>query len=169
MDQAHKSKFLIHSGPTRMYRDLTDSYWWPCINRDVAWSAKRCLTCRKVNTEHQMHHEKMKPLDILMWKWEQITKDFITKLPKTPRRVDTIWVIVDRLTKSVYFVPIQESSSNEKLVEIYVKEEVSQHRVPVSIVSDRHVCFTSRFWRKFHDELGTSLHISRAYHPHIDG
>lgn len=85
--------------------------------------------------------------------------DFITKLPNTPNGVDTIWMIVDRLYKSAHSVPIQESSSAEKHVEVYVKEVVSRHRVPLSIISDRDVRFTSQFWRQLHDELGTWLHI----------
>ena len=95
--------------------------------------------------------------------------DFITKLPRTARGVDAIWVIVDRLTKSAHFLAISESSSAEKLAEMYVREVVSRHGVPISIVSDRDVRFTSRFWKKFHEELGTRLHFSTAYHPQTDG
>ncbi|CAH1433410.1 unnamed protein product [Lactuca virosa] len=91
--------------------------------------------------------------------------DFITKLPRTARGVDAIWVIVDRLTKSAHFLAISESSSAERLPEIYVLEVVARHGVPTSIVSDRDMRFTSRFWKKFHEELGTRLHFSTAYHP----
>lgn len=124
MDAAHNSKFLIHPRATKMYRDLRHSYSWPCMKRDVARYVESCLTCHKVKDEHQIPHGKLQPLDIPMWKWEKITMGLITKLPRTPRGVDTIWVIVDRLTKSDHFVPIQESSSAEKLVEVYVKEVV---------------------------------------------
>ena len=75
---------------------------------------------------------------------------------------------MDRLTKSAHFVPIQEKSSVEKLVEIYVKEVFSRHVVPVSILSNKDVCFTSWFWWKFHDELGTRLHISTTFYPYTD-
>jgi len=139
------------------------------MKRDVAWFVERCLTCRRVKAEHQRPHGKLQPLEIPEWKWEQITMDFITKLPRTARGVDAIWVIVDRLTKSAHFLAISESSSAEKLAEIYVKEVVSRHGVPISIVSDRDVRFTSRFWKKFHEELGTKLHFSTAYHPQTDG
>lgn len=104
-----------------------------------------------------------------MWKWEQIAMDFITKLPNTPHGVDTIWMIVGRLYKSAHSVPIQETSSAEKLVEVYVKEVVSRHRVPLSIISDRDVRFTSQFWSQLHDELGTRLHIITTYPPQTDG
>ena len=139
------------------------------MKRDVAWFVERCLTCRRVKAEHQRPHGKLQPLEILEWKWEQITMDFITKLPRTARGVDAIWVIVDRLTKSAHFLAISESSSAERLAELYVREVVSRHGVPLSIVSDRDVRFTSRFWKKFHEELGTRLHFSTAYHPQTDG
>lgn len=91
--------------------------------------------------------------------------DFITKLSTTAKGFDAIWVIVDRLTKSARFLAIQESSSAKKLADMCVREKVSRHGVPVSIVSDRDVRFTSRFWQKFHEELGTRLHLSTAFHP----
>ena len=109
MKKAHKSQFSIHPRATKMFRDLPLDYWWSCMKRDVAWYVERCLTCRKVKAEHQRPHGKMQPLDIPLWKWEDITMDFITKLPRTALGVDSIWVIVDRLTKSAYFIPIQES------------------------------------------------------------
>ncbi|KAJ9542679.1 LOW QUALITY PROTEIN: hypothetical protein OSB04_029185 [Centaurea solstitialis] len=169
LEEAHKSKFSIHPGATKMYRDLRTGYWWPGIKRDVAHYVESCLTYLKVKAEHQRPHGKMQPSEIPEWKWENITMDLITKLPKTPRKFDAIWVIVDRLTKSALFLAIRESSTAEQLAEIYVKEVVSRHGVPVSIMSDRDVRFTSRFWERFHSELGTRLHFSTAYHPQTDG
>ena len=169
MDESHKSKFSIHPGATKMYRDLHEAYWWHGMKNDVARFVEECMTCRKVKAEHQKPHGKLQPLEIPEWKWEHLTMDFITKLPRTARGSDTIWVIVDRLTKSAHFLAIKESSSAEKLAEIFVREIVSLHGVPVSIVSDRDTRFTSRFWRKFQEELGTRLHFSTAFHPQTDG
>ncbi|KAJ9541893.1 hypothetical protein OSB04_028399 [Centaurea solstitialis] len=157
LDEAHKSKFSIRPGATKMYRDLKTDYWWPGMKRDVARYVEKCLTCLRVKAEHQRPHGKLQPLDIPVWKWEHITMDLITKLPRTPRNVDAIWVIVDRLTKSAHFIAINESSSSEKLSDIYIKEIVARHGVPVTIISDRDVRFTSRFWSKFHEDLGTKL------------
>ncbi|KAI3801953.1 hypothetical protein L1987_30072 [Smallanthus sonchifolius] len=95
--------------------------------------------------------------------------DFITKLPRTAKGNDTIWVIVDRLTKSSHFLPIRETSSSEKLAEVFIKEIVSRHGMPLSIVSDRDTRFTSRFWKKFNEVMGTRLNISTTYHPQTDG
>ncbi|GJZ75626.1 putative reverse transcriptase domain-containing protein [Tanacetum coccineum] len=99
------------------------------------------------------------------WKWEKIMMDFITKLPKTSNGYDTIWVIVDRLTKSAHFLPMRENDSMERLMNIYMKEVVSRHEVPVSIISDRDGRFTSQFWQAFQKALGTRLDMSTAYHP----
>ncbi|KAJ9556778.1 hypothetical protein OSB04_011392 [Centaurea solstitialis] len=169
LDEAHKSKFLIHPGATKMYRDLRTDYWWPGMKRDVARYVEKCLTCLRVKAEHQRPHGKLQPLDIPVWKWEHITMDLITKLPRTSRSYDAIWVIVDRLTKSAHFIAIRESSSAEALADIYVKEIVARHGVPVTIISDRDVRFTSRFWGKFHEDLGTRLQFSTAFHPQTDG
>ena len=139
------------------------------MKREIAGFVERCLNCRKVKAEHQRPHGKVQPLPVPMWKWEEITMDFITKLPKMVRGVDAIWVIVDKLTKSAHFILISEGISAEKLEDIYVREVVARHGVPVSMVSDKDVRFTSRFWKRFHEELGTRLHFSTAYHPQTGG
>ncbi|GKB40587.1 putative reverse transcriptase domain-containing protein [Tanacetum coccineum] len=107
--------------------------------------------------------------EIPMWKWERITMDFIAKLPKTLNGHDTIWVIVDRLTKSAHFIPTRETDSMETLTRLYIKEIVSRHRVPISIISDRDSHFTSRFWQSLQSALGTQLDMSTAYHPETNG
>ncbi|GKA19086.1 putative reverse transcriptase domain-containing protein [Tanacetum coccineum] len=104
-----------------------------------------------------------------MWKWERITMDFVTKLPKTSTGHDAIWVIVDRLTKSAHFIPIRATDSMETLTRLYIKEIVSRHGVPISIISDRDSHFTSRFWQSLQNALGTQLDMSTAYHPETDG
>ncbi|GJU01191.1 putative reverse transcriptase domain-containing protein [Tanacetum coccineum] len=104
-----------------------------------------------------------------MWKWERITMDFVTKLPKTSIGHDTIWVIVDRLTKSAHFIPTRATDSMETLTRLYIKEIVSRHGVPISIISDRDSHFTSRFWQSLQNALGTQLDMSTTYHPETDG
>ncbi|KAD4180535.1 hypothetical protein E3N88_29126 [Mikania micrantha] len=169
LEEAHKSKYSIHPGATKMYRDLRVNYWWPGMKRDIVKYVQKCLTCMQVKAEHQKPYGKLQPLEIPLWKWEHITMDLITKLPKTRKGFDAIWVIVDRLTKSAHFLPIRESYSSDKMAEIYVKEIVSRHGVPVTIISDRDTRFTSRFWKNFQEELGTKLLLSTAYHPQTDG
>ncbi|GJY73895.1 putative reverse transcriptase domain-containing protein [Tanacetum coccineum] len=107
--------------------------------------------------------------EIPMWKWERITMDFVTKLPKTSTGHDTIWVIVDRLTKSAHFIPIRATDSMETLTRLYIKEIVSRHGVPIFIISDHDSHFTSRFWQSLQNALGTQLDMSTTYHPETDG
>ncbi|GJX95275.1 putative reverse transcriptase domain-containing protein [Tanacetum coccineum] len=107
--------------------------------------------------------------EIPMWKWERIIMYFITKLPKTSNEHDTIWVVVDRLTKSEHFIPTRETDSMENLTRLYIKEIVSRHGVPISIISDRDSHFTSRFRKSLKSALGTQLDMSTTYHPKTDG
>ncbi|GJS31370.1 putative reverse transcriptase domain-containing protein [Tanacetum coccineum] len=102
------------------------------------------------------------------WKWDNITMDFVTKLPKMSQGYDTIWVIVDRLTKSAIFTPMRESDPMDKLARIYLKEVVTRHGIPVSIIYDRDPRFVSNFWRSLQNDLGTNLDMSTAYHPQTD-
>ncbi|KAJ9565618.1 hypothetical protein OSB04_001584 [Centaurea solstitialis] len=169
LEEAHKSRFFVHPGATKMYRDLRTDYWWLGMKREVARNVESCLTCLKVKVEHQRPHGKMQPLEIPEWKWENIIMDLITKLPKTPWKFYAIWVIVDRLTKSAHFLAFRESFTSEQLAELYVKEVVRRHGVPVSIISDRDTRFTWRFWERFHTDMGTRLHFSTACHPQTDG
>ncbi|GKB82073.1 putative reverse transcriptase domain-containing protein [Tanacetum coccineum] len=125
-----------------------------CMKRDCVKYVEKCLTCLKVKAEHQKPYGKIQPLEIPIWKWEKITMDFVTKLPKMTKKHDAIWVIVDRLTKSAHFIPIRENMPVHKLAKIYVNEIVARQGVPVSIVSDRDERFTSNFWLDFQEEIG---------------
>ncbi|GJW34661.1 putative reverse transcriptase domain-containing protein [Tanacetum coccineum] len=95
--------------------------------------------------------------------------DFVMKLPKLSQGYDTIWVIVDRLTKSVIFVPMRETDLMDKLARMNLKEVVTRHGIPLSIIYDRNPRFASNFWRSLQNALGTSLDMSTAYHPQTDG
>ncbi|KAD6795232.1 hypothetical protein E3N88_06128 [Mikania micrantha] len=169
LEEAHKSRYSIHPGATKMYQDLRKDYYWPGMKFNVMQYVNKCLTCAQVKAEHQKPYGYVQPLEVPEWKWEHITMDFITKLPLTAKRYDAIWVIVDRLTKSAHFLPIRETYTSEKLSELFVKEIITRHGVPVSIVSDRDTRFVSRFWKQFHESMGTRLNISTAYHPQTDG
>ncbi|GJY26120.1 putative reverse transcriptase domain-containing protein [Tanacetum coccineum] len=105
--------------------------------------------------------------DIAMY--EGIAMDFVTKLPRTSSGHDTIWVIVDRLTKSAHFLPMREDYKMDRLARLYLNEIVARHGVPISIISDRDSHFTSRFWQSMQEALGTRLDMSTAYHPQTDG
>ncbi|GJV09465.1 putative reverse transcriptase domain-containing protein [Tanacetum coccineum] len=169
MHESHKSKYSIHPGSDKMYQDLKKLYWWPNMKANIATYVSKCLTCAKVKAEHQRPSGLLVQPEIPQWKWDNITMDFVTKLPKSPQGYDTIWVIVDRLTKSAIFVPMRETDPLEKLAKLYLKEVVARHGIPVSIIYDRDPRFASRFWRTLQKALGTSLDMSMAYHPETDG
>jgi hypothetical protein len=108
-------------------------------------------------------------LKIPEWKWEEIRMDFIVRLPRTQVGYDSIWVIVDCLTKVAHFIPVKTSYSRAKLAELYMSRIVCLHGVPKKIVLDRGSQFTSKFWEKLHESMDTRLNFSSAYHPQADG
>ena len=107
LEKAHASSYAMHLGITKMYHDLKDLYWWEGMKKDVAEFVARCLTCQQVKVEHQRPAGKLQSLDVPEWKWEKITMDFVVGLPRTPKGYESIWVIVDRLTKSAHFLPVK--------------------------------------------------------------
>ncbi|GJW93160.1 putative reverse transcriptase domain-containing protein [Tanacetum coccineum] len=169
MHESHKSKYSIHLRSDKMYQDLKKLYWWPNMKAKIATYVSKCLTCAKVKIEYQKPSGLLVQPEIPQWKWENITMDFETKLPKTATGQDAIWVIVDRLTKSAHFLPMREDDTLEKLTRQYLKEVVSRHGVSVSIISDHDGRFTSHFWKSVNKALGTRLDISTTYHPETDG
>ncbi|GKE31980.1 putative reverse transcriptase domain-containing protein [Tanacetum coccineum] len=136
MHESHKSKYSIHPGSDKIYQDMKKLYWWPNMKADIATYISKCLTCAKVKAEHQRPSGLLVQRKIPQWKWDNIMMDFITKLPKSSQGYDTIWVIVDRLTKSAIFVPMRETDPIEKLARMYLKEVVARHEIPVSIICD---------------------------------
>nr|GEV89439.1 putative reverse transcriptase domain-containing protein [Tanacetum cinerariifolium] len=146
MHESHKSKYSIHPESDKMYRNLKKLYWWPNMNSEIATYVSKCLTCAKLKIEYQ------KPSGLL-----------------TAAGQDTIWVIVDRLTKSAHFLPMREDDMLEKLTRRYLKEVVSKHGVRISIISDRDGKFTLHLWKSLNKALGTRLDMSTAYHPETDG
>ncbi|GKC86769.1 putative reverse transcriptase domain-containing protein, partial [Tanacetum coccineum] len=150
--------------------------WLPCygdlrspnMKADIATFVSKCLTCARVKAEHQ------RPSVLLVQPENPsgsgiISMDFITKLPKSSQGFDTIWVIVDRLTKSALFLPIRENDPLDKLARLYLNRIVERHGIPDSIICDRDGRFTSNFWRSFQKALGTDISMSTVYHPETDG
>ncbi|GJT38080.1 putative reverse transcriptase domain-containing protein [Tanacetum coccineum] len=142
---------------------LNGRSWLPC------YGDLRTVIMHEVKAEHQRPSRLLVQPEIPQWKWDNITMDFVTKLPKSSQGHDTIWVIVDRLTKSAMFTPMRETDSTEKLARMYIKEVVARHRIPISIICDRDPKFASHFLRSLRKALGTSLDMSTAYHLQTDG
>ncbi|GJV30854.1 reverse transcriptase domain-containing protein [Tanacetum coccineum] len=151
-----------------MYQDMKKLYWWLNKKADIATYVSKCLTCARVKAEHQRPSGLLVQPAIPEWKWDNIMMDFITKLPKSSQGFDTIWVIVDRLTKSVHFLQIWENDLLDKLARLYLNRIVSRYGIPMSIICDRDGRFTSNFWKSFQKDLGTDISMSITYHPETD-
>ena len=169
LEEAYDGSFAIYLGSIKMYQDLKMSFWWSGMKRDISKFVTKCLVCQRVKAEHQVPSGLLQSIRIPEWKWDRITMDFVVGLSLTWRKHDSVWVVVDRLTKSAHFLPMRIDYSLDKLAKLYIKEIVLLHGIPISIVSDRDPRFTSRFWGKLQEALGTRLNFSTAFHPQTDG
>jgi hypothetical protein len=169
LDEAHNSAYSIHPGATKMYLDLKQKYWWHGMKHDIARFVAYYDVCQRIKAEHQKPSGLLQPLPIPMWKWDEVGMDFITGLPRTKNGHDSVWVVVDHLTKVAHFIPMLTTYAGDKLAKLYIDQIMKLHGVPSRIVSDRGTQFTSRFWRSLQRALGTKLDFSSAYHPQTDG
>jgi len=136
---------------------------------EIAKYVSECDTCRRVKASHLRSAGPLQPLSIPSWKWEDISMDFVVSLPWTSKGYDSIWVIIDRLTKSAHFLPVKVNFMAKQYAQLYMDRIVSLHGIPRTIISDRGTQFIARFWEYFHATLGTQLICSSAYHPQTDG
>ena len=125
------------------------------MKRDVADFVSKCLNCQQVKVEHMRPGGTSQEIALPLWKWEMINMDFITGHSRSRNQYDSIWVIVDRLTKSAHFLPVRTNYLGEDYAKIYIEEIVRFHGSPVSIIFDRGTQFSSQFWRFFQKGLGT--------------
>ncbi|KAJ3683164.1 hypothetical protein LUZ60_013391 [Juncus effusus] len=152
-----------------MHQDLRVSYWWPGMRREIGDFVSRCLVCQQVKAEQKKPAGLLQPLPLKEGKFEGITMDFVTGLPRTRQGNNAVWVIVDRLIKVAHFIPFKYGTSGEEMARSYMRTIFRHHGTPVEIVSDRDTRFTSKFWEGFQAGMGTKLTFSTAYHPQMDG
>ena len=165
----HNTVFTMHPRGNKMYQDLKQFYWWKGMKRDVTEYVSKCLMCQQVKAKHQVPTGLLNPLPIPQSKWDNITMDFVSGFPLTQQKHDSVWVIIDKLTKSAHFIPVRMDYFMDRLAELYVEEIIRLHGVPLSIMSDRDLRFTSRFWNELQSALGTKLKFSTTFHPQTDG
>ena len=139
------------------------------MKKDISEYVSKCLTCQLVKVEHQVPSGLLNPLPIPQWKGDNITMDFVSGFPLTQRKHDSVWVIMDKLTKCAHFLPLRLDYSMDRVAELYVSEIIRLHGIPLSIVSDRDPWFTSRFWKELQSTFGTRLNFSTAFQPQTDG
>jgi hypothetical protein len=152
-----------------MYQDLKQHYWWTKMKIEIARYVTRCDTCTRVKAIHMKTAEPLQSLPIPTWKWEDISMDFIVGLLRTVKGFDSIWVIVDRLTKIAHFLPLKMDHPVVVYAQLYIAHILSLHGVPKTIISDRGPQFVSKFWSEQHKSFGTKLLHSLAYHPQTSG
>jgi hypothetical protein len=169
LDEAHLSRYSIHPRSTKMYQDLKQHYWWTKMNIEIARYVAKCDTCRRVKAIHMKVVGPLQSLSIPTYKWEDISMDFIVGLPKIAKGFDSIWVIIDRLTKTAHFLPVKMDHPVAIYAQLYIARILSLHGIPKTIVSDRGLQFVSKFWKELHRSLGTKLLHSSAYHPQTSG
>eukprot|EP00253_Pinus_taeda_P020306 PITA_20306 len=169
MDEFHVSHYAGHPGYQKMITAIRKEYFWPGMKKDIVEYLSRCLECQQIKAEHQHPARLLKPLPVPEWKWEIISMDFITGLPKTKRNNDSIFVVVDKLSKAAHFIPVQSTYRAAQIAHIFMQNVFKLHGLPKTIISDRDVKFTSAFWKTLFVELGTQLNFSTAYHPQTDG
>nr|XP_009800576.1 PREDICTED: uncharacterized protein LOC104246464 [Nicotiana sylvestris] len=132
-----------------MYHDLKEVYWWNDMKRNVADFVEKCPNCQQVNAEHQWLGGLTQNIEIPIWKWEMINMDIMVRNSQTQRKFDSIWVNVDRITKSSHFLPVKSTDKAEHYAQLYIEEIVRLHGTPVSLISDQGPHFTTNFWKKF--------------------
>jgi hypothetical protein len=169
LEEAHMSRYSIHLGSTKMYHDLRQQFWWIKMKHETARYVSECDTCRKVKADDMKPRGLLQPLSIPDWKWDDISRDFIIGLPLTARKYNLIWVIVDQLTKSAHFIPVNTNYNVQKYAEIYIARVLCLDGVLKMIISDRGLQFIAHFWEQLHASLETHLIHSSAYHPQTDG
>ena len=145
LQEAHDTPYSIHPGGTKMYQDQKERFWWHGMKREIATYVAKCDVCQRVKAEYQRPAGLLQPLKVPKWKWDKVGMDFITGLPRSNKGHDSIWVIVDHLTKVAHFIPMKTTYYGNQLATLYINRIVSLHGVPKEIVSDQGTQFTSRF------------------------
>jgi hypothetical protein len=137
LDEAHTLRYSIHSGSIKMYHDLRQQFWWIRMKHETALYVSECDTCRKVKTDYMKSGGLLQSLSILDWKWDDISMEFIVGLPLTACKCNSIWVIMDRLTKSAHFISVNTNYNVQKYAKIYIAHMLCLHGVLKTIIFDR--------------------------------
>jgi hypothetical protein len=167
--EMHSVPYVGHPGYQKIVAVVKRHYFWPGMKKEIIEYIARCMECHKVKDENKNPAWLLQPLPILEWKWEVVTLDFITGLPRIGKHHDSIMVVVDKLMKDTHFIPLKNNHKEMDVPEIFMKELARLHRIPKTVVSDKDPTFTSDFWKGLFKGLITNLNFSIAYHIESDG
>ncbi|XP_048229055.1 uncharacterized protein LOC125369826 [Ricinus communis] len=166
--EVHEGGLMGHFGIQKTLDVLHDHFYWPCMKKDVMRFYANCIVCKHAKSKLQPHGLYM-PLPIPSSPWVDISMDFILGLPRTRHGHDSIFVVIDRFSKMVHFIPCKKTNDAQHIVDLFFKEVVRLHGMPRTIVSDRNTKFLSYFWKTLWGKLGTRLLFSTTCHPQTDG
>jgi hypothetical protein len=169
LDEVHKKLYSGHPGYQKKITTLKKLFCWPNMKAEIAEYLDRCQYCQQVKAKHQHPTDLLHPLPIPEWKWETISLEFITGLPKTQKQNDSIMVVIDKLSKYAHFIPVKSTFKAINITEIFMNRIFRLHGIPKMMVSDRDVKFTSTFWKELFARLNTNLNFSTSYHPQMNG
>ena len=167
--EAHDAPVGAHFGIDKTMWRLEQTFTWPGMAGDVREYVRTCDQCQRNKPQGGKTRGLLQPLPIPTDRWEEVSMDFITGLPRTKAGHDAILVVVDRLTKWGYFIPTATTIDAKETARLFHDVVFARHGMPRRLVSDRDTRFTSHFWKAFFDAMGTSLAMSTSYHPQTDG
>jgi hypothetical protein len=165
----HNVPYVGHPRYQKTISSFKSQYYWPGMKREIVDFVAKCLECQRIRVENRHPVDLRHPLPIPGWKWEVVTMDFIMGLPRTSKHHDAIMVVVDKLTKIDCFIPMKTTHKETNVVYIYMREVSCFHGIPKTIVFDKDLKFTSKFWKGLFKGFGTNMNFSTAYHPESNG
>jgi hypothetical protein len=169
LKEMHNVAYAGHLGYQKTVAAVKSHYFWLGMKKEIVEYIARCTECQKVKAEHRHPAGLLQPLPIIKWKWDVVTMDFITGLPRTRKQHDSIMVVVEKLTKATHFIPLKTTHRAADVVDIFLKEVARLHEIPKTIVSDRDPKFTLNFWKGLFKGFRMNLNFSTKYHPKSDG
>ena len=169
LDEIHKTPYSGHPGYQKTITMLRKEYFWPNMKTELAKYISRCFDCQRVKNEHQHPARLLQLFPIPSWKWETISLDFVTRLPKNQNLNDSIMVVVDKLSKVALFIPAKTTYKATNTADIFLKQSFRLHGIPKVIISYRDPKFTGNFWKSLFKGLNTTLNFSTSFHPQTDG
>ena len=165
----HNPPYAGHLGVEKTLEATARTFWWPSMRANIAAYIRHCGACQRNKPINRSPAGLLQPLPTPDYNWEQVTMDLITGLPVTARGHDATYVVVDRLSKMLHFIPTTKTVTAPQLAQLFIDNIFRIHGLPKAIISDRDPRFTGHFWTALFKNLGTSLKMSTAFHPQTDG
>nr|MDZ8005329.1 RNase H-like domain-containing protein [Nostoc sp. DedSLP05] len=168
LQYGHSSTSAGHIGFTKTYRKISSTFFWPKMKQQIEQYVRECDICQRNKVESVPSPGLLHPHSIPNQKWEVISMDFITGLPRSEGK-DAVFVVVDKLTKYAHFIPLTTKFSAPAIAELFFSNVYKLHGIPHSIICDRDPKFLSNFWQELFRLAGVTFNMSSAYHPQTDG